>query len=272
MKRLLVLAVAATGLAADESPAVIRARQELDRVRGLVAAGALAPARLAEAQQGLEDASDEAVLERTLYGRIEIEDLSERQADDMVAAAERRARRQHSKLAHAQTLIEQGVAERTDFSGLESEMEQRRLALDQAYARAALVREIVEIAQAEALAAEHEREAVREQASKAAEEYVEGDRLLEPKGLKALTLAFEKEFGKPMPVSARGSTAVHRAMGFDHTGRVDVAMNPDAPEGVWLRKYLEERAIPYDVFRAAIPGKATAPHIHIGPGSTRISD
>jgi hypothetical protein len=73
-----------------------------------------------------------------------------------------------------------------------------------------------------------------------------------------------------MPVSARGSTAVHRAMGFDHTGRIDVAVNPDAPEGVWLRKYLDTQGIPYYAFRAAIAGKATAPHIHIGPGSTRL--
>src|SRR5437870_7169284 len=34
-------------------------------------------------------------------------------------------------------------------------------------------------------------------------------RLLEPKGLKALTLAFEKEFGKPMPVSARKRSEEH---------------------------------------------------------------
>ena len=58
---------------------------------------------------------------------------------------------------------------------------------------------------------------------------------------------------------ARGSTAVHRAMGFDHTGRIDVALNPDALEGQWLRKYLDSKDIPYYAFRIAIPGKATAP-------------
>ncbi|MGH9663230.1 MAG: hypothetical protein ACRD9L_02260, partial [Bryobacteraceae bacterium] len=57
---------------------------------------------------------------------------------------------------------------------------------------------------------------------------------------------------------------------FDHRGRIDVGLNPDQPEGVWLRHYLESHEIPYFAFRAAVAGKATAPHIHIGPGSTRL--
>ena len=35
--------------------------------------------------------------------------------------------------------------------------------------------------------------------------------------------AYEEHFGKPLPISAMGETAVHRALGFDHRGRVDVA-------------------------------------------------
>ena len=64
---------------------------------------------------------------------------------------------------------------------------------------------------------------------------------------------------------------MHRALGFDHRGRVDVAVVPSAPEGVWLRQYLQLRKIPYYAFAHAIPGKATAAHIHIGPGSTRLA-
>jgi hypothetical protein len=82
--------------------------------------------------------------------------------------------------------------------------------------------------------------------------------------------AYQKKFGKPLPVSALGETAVHKALGFDHRGRVDVAVYPDTPEGSWLREYLTENRIPYFAFRHAIPGKATGAHIHIGPGSTRI--
>ncbi len=59
---------------------------------------------------------------------------------------------------------------------------------------------------------------------------------------------------------------MHRALGFDHRGRVDVAVVPSAPEGIWLRQYLQSRKIPYYAFSRAIPGKATAAHIHIGHG------
>ena len=53
---------------------------------------------------------------------------------------------------------------------------------------------------------------------------------------KSVLLAFEKQFGKPMPVSAQGETVVHRALGFDHRDRVDVAIFPDTAEGLWLRR------------------------------------
>jgi hypothetical protein len=73
-----------------------------------------------------------------------------------------------------------------------------------------------------------------------------------------------------MPVSADGETATHRALGFDHRGRVDVAVNPDQPEGVWLMGYLQKNRIPYFAFRMAVQGKATGAHIHIGPQSARL--
>ena len=84
---------------------------------------------------------------------------------------------------------------------------------------------------------------------------------------KAIVIAYEKQFSKPMPISAKGETEVHRSMGYDHRGRVDVALNPDQQEGVWLRRYLINSKIPYFAFRRQIPGKATAAHIHIGPPS-----
>jgi hypothetical protein len=68
-----------------------------------------------------------------------------------------------------------------------------------------------------------------------------------------------------------GETAVHRALGFDHRGRVDVGLHPDTPEGAWLRAYLIENRIPFFLFRQAVPGKATGAHIHIGPISPHLS-
>ena len=87
---------------------------------------------------------------------------------------------------------------------------------------------------------------------------------------KTVLLAFEKQFKKPLPVSAQGDTALHRALGFDHRDRVDVALFPDSAEGEWLRQCLEANDIPYYAFRNFVPGKATGAHIHMGPPSNRI--
>jgi len=221
--------------------------------------------KIAEAQQNLDDALDLDILDNTLYAHLAVEDLNERQAANMVAAAERRLARTQEKVDHGRMLVQQGVAEPYLFADVETELANRKQALDQARARAALVMQIVEIARAETLPDSPPSIDLKFR------EHFEGERLLETKDVREITLAFEKQFHEPFPVSARGSTAVHRAMGFDHTGRIDVAIAPDSAEGVWLRKFLEARSIPYYAFRVAIPGKATAPHIHIGPGSTRIS-
>ena len=101
-------------------------------------------------------------------------------------------------------------------------------------------------------------------------ERFDGDGIFSTPQFAKVESAFEGKFKKSLPVSAMGETAVHRALGFDHRGRVDVAIYPDAPEGVWLRGYLTKHNIPYFAFRHAVPGKATGAHIHIGPGSTRI--
>lgn len=105
-----------------------------------------------------------------------------------------------------------------------------------------------------------------EEAARLAERY-DGDGVFGSAQLKQVVLAFEKKFSKPLPISARGDTAVHRSLGFDHRGRVDVAVDPDQPEGVWLRRLLQSLRIPFFAFRSPIQGKSTGPHIHIGPPS-----
>jgi len=89
--------------------------------------------------------------------------------------------------------------------------------------------------------------------------------------LKKLQSAFEKQYGRPLPISAHGDGAAHRAMGFDHRGRIDVAVSPMQPEGAWLRHYLTEQGFTYFAFASAVRGKATGAHIHIGPPSGRIT-
>jgi hypothetical protein len=81
---------------------------------------------------------------------------------------------------------------------------------------------------------------------------------------------FWNAFGRPLPTSAVGQTATHDRMGFDHRRAVDVALHPDSAEGRALIGYLQANGITFIAFRAAVPGSATGPHIHIGPPSHRI--
>src|SRR5947209_1476959 len=69
---------------------VIKAQANLERIRGLVQAGAVAPTKLAEAEEALGDAQDDEVLRATLYGNLTVQDLTEKQSEDMMAAALRR--------------------------------------------------------------------------------------------------------------------------------------------------------------------------------------
>src|SRR5437764_1017323 len=53
------------------------AQDQVQRIGSLVDAGALPKVRLEQAQRDLADAQDEVVLDRTLYGRIPVQGLTE---------------------------------------------------------------------------------------------------------------------------------------------------------------------------------------------------
>ena len=84
-----------------------------------------------------------------------------------------------------------------------------------------------------------------------------------------INTAYMRQFGRSLPVSAKGDTALHRSLGFDHRGRVDIALNPDQRGRRVAPVFMQKSKLPYYAFRAAVRGKATAPHIHMGPPSTR---
>ncbi len=98
----------------------------------------------------------------------------------------------------------------------------------------------------------------------------DGNGLFNLNDMTTISDEFERKFHRALPVSALGQTMVHRSMGLDHSNRVDVSINPETTEGLWLRALLERLRIPYLAFRSAFAGAATAPHIHIGLGSTRL--
>lgn len=81
---------------------------------------------------------------------------------------------------------------------------------------------------------------------------------------------FVSSFGRQLPISAYGQTAVHDRMGFDHSNSMDVAVHPDSTEGRMLMNYLRGAGIPFIAFRQAVPGSATGAHIHVGNPSRRI--
>jgi hypothetical protein len=80
---------------------------------------------------------------------------------------------------------------------------------------------------------------------------------------------FFTRFGRPLPTSAFGQSDIHDRWGLDHRQGMDVGLHPDSSEGTALVDFLRAEKIPFLVFRHAIPGVATGPHIHIGFPSHR---
>lgn len=224
--------------------------------------------RFAEAEAALGDVRDEAILDSTLYGRVSPQDLSEEQSRNMIEAARRRLDRQRQRLGRARALVAAGVTAPASLEPEKAELDLRQKTLELAAMRARLFGEIAAQARAEQLAANSPAEPAA--GGHAAVYRYDGDGVFAMTGLKPISAAFLDKFSRALPISASGETAVHRALGFDHRGRVDVALSPDQPEGRWLCDYLESHRIPYFAFRRAVPGKATAAHIHIGPPSARL--
>lgn len=267
----LVAGWAAFGTAAWAQPVAIqRAEERLARLRELQGVGAVARAQVVEAEQALEDARDDEVLRQTLYGIISIEDLTETQSVDMLEAARRRIARTEAKIGDLRKLVEMGVVARNQLVTHEEELARRQKTLELAEARARTLAEIAAMIHREEELEEEVAVAAVPQGPVPPYERFEGAGVFRPQHARLIESAFEQEFSHPLPVSARGMTALHRTMGFDHRDRVDVAVSPDDPEGVWLRRYLERLNIPYYAFRTRIRGKATGAHIHIGPPSNRL--
>ena len=238
----------------------------IEQVRTLVDAGAAPKSALEKAYAEIEDNRDEETLRRTLYAHVTADQIPTYQTSDMLAAAERRVARIKARVEQHRALVAEGLFARNTLDPLLQELEVREETLRLAQSRARFFDELAEMARREQELAQLEESS----APRPARERFDGMGTFTRDDLRSVVLAFEKEFAKPLPVSASGDTPFHRAMGFDHRGRVDVALNPDAPEGAWLRKFLEDQRIPFYAFREAVPGAASGAHIHIGPPSLRL--
>ena len=247
------------GAQTSEDAELARARLELLRIEGLVTNGALPPSQLEKARAAVQDAEDGALLRKNIYQQ----DLTEEQADAMVAAAMRQMERRKAAFDEAKRLVEAGAAPQISLSTVLMDLDFARKQADLAETRARLAREMTQMAEMEVTLQSRLAQSPSE-ALKIAERF-DGDGIFTPQILLKLESAFAMRFGRPLPITANGETAVHRALGFDHRGRVDVGVHPDQAEGVWLREYLTTNRIPFFAFRAAVPGKATGAHIHLGP-------
>jgi len=243
-------------------PDVARAEWQLKHVRLLVEQGVAPEAALAAAQQAVSNAQEDAFLRRTLYGK----DVTEERAAQMVALTERRLARRQQEVTAQQQLVDEGVVSRLSLTPVLEKLDLARKENDYALSRSKLIQDMAEMARAEAAF----QSKIDSGISDGLAERFDGDGVFTTKDFRKVTQAFLREFAKNLPVSANGETALHRTLGFDHRGRVDVAINPDSTEGVWLREFLAANHLPYFAFRAAVPGKATGPHIHMGPMSTRL--
>jgi hypothetical protein len=262
----LLVCAGALGAQSPDLTEVNRSKAAIEKLRQLVDAGAAPRAELEQAEAALADAEDFAYLRKTLYGT----DLVEGQVDDMLAAANRRLERRRVSLARAQKLVDLGVASQASLGTFLEALDWAKKEVDLAESRARELRALAQMAAAEE--ALQQRLAEEPASVPQIAERFDGDGIFSAAEFHRIELAFETHFSKPLPISALGETAVHRALGFDHRGRVDIALNPDQSEGKWLREYLEAHRIPFFAFRQAIPGKATGAHIHIGPMSTRLAN
>jgi hypothetical protein len=267
--------IAGAGFAAQvtvdpNDSAIVRAQANLENVERLVISGVLPRLRLDQAKENLVDAQDIAILHQTLYGK----ELTIDQADEMISAAQRRVDRKRKSLAEMQDLLNRGIISKAELTTYTDDLDRANHELDWAKSRAKLIIELNAMVRAEqdaeklASLTESLRQSGQLPATRALVERFDGNGQFSPEVLAKVQTAFQKRFGSVLPISANGETTVHRALGFDHRGRVDVPVSPDQPEGAWLRRYLMDNQIPFFAFRAAVAHQATGAHIHMGPPST----
>ena len=252
---LAALAWAAPGPAAEP----VKSEAELERVRALVEAGALPQRAVSEAELSLEKSRLVETLRKTLLQR----ELTEDELPAMLEAAKRLRDLAREELVLTRGRVEAGAlpVKRLEIDKEAADSAEKQYELAQTRAR--LVSELAAMARAESRLAELQEEELAFVSEGDGDPFGDDD-------IAAVNEAFYEAFGAPLPISADGYTALHESLGFDHTGRLDVQVHPDDPEGLFLIELLETWDIPYIAFRTALPGQSTGPHIHIGLRSERI--
>lgn len=115
-----------------EDSLVVQARANLQRVTVLAAAGNLPQSEVQKAEDGLADAQDAATLRHDIYQQ----DLTDSQADELVAAAGRQLERRKKAFDSAKQLVDLGVAPQISLDTVLRDLDFARKECDLAESRA----------------------------------------------------------------------------------------------------------------------------------------
>ena len=241
------------------------ARQKVEKVKALVESGVLPRVELAQAERAYANAKDDEYLRKTLYGP----DLTPTAAQEMLALTARRIEEHKAEVESTKKLVDQQILPAKELEAAQDTLARAEQEHEWAQTRAHVVEELAAMALTEQEYMRAETSGAHLPFSGLVEHYP-GSGIFTAVDRVRVASAFEARFRKALPVSADGETAVHRSLGFDHRGRVDVALMPDSAEGLWLRDYLTSHRIPFFAFRTAVAGSATGAHIHIGPPSNKL--
>ena len=223
---------------------------------------ALQPPPVVAPRDILADESDRETIRRYLAQST----ISDYEHGVLVRAAGRRYMRRKLQLAEGERWAAAGKIKGEALEDLRKEVESARKVVDVSEGLGQK-QQLAESAQAEF---EMEVRLANVPGMKSFGEKYSGHSAFTERDLDVLAAEFERVYHHELPVSARGQGPVHRSMGFDHTGRFDLALNPNAAEGTWVRSYLVAKGVPFLTFQGAVRGQATGAHIHVGLPSTRV--
>ena len=240
----------------------------------LLAAGAAT----ARAQAGAAAAVE---LSRTRAELIKATEDYKKSTEDFIALKQAEIERAEQKHAQLKELVAEGLVARRELEASEQALASLRSSLETLRAQVADSAHLI----AEIEAAEEFAKSQAVVAAGAGNSFLKPTAKISPTAvvlrhtgaanwsvanLSGVQAFFASTFGRPLPLSAVGQTATHDRMGFNHRRAVDVPLHPDSAEGRALINYLHSQGITFIAFRAAVPGSATGPHIHIGPPSHRL--
>jgi hypothetical protein len=178
----------------------------MTRVKDLVELGALPRIRIQEAEAKLDDARDEAILARDIYGDLPDKSASETTSTEMTAAAQRRVDRQQARVDEARKMVDAGVAAQTYLAPFEAELNSRKTTLDLAHLRAQLMADLAAAKSQLPIPPSAELPSLLDSglSPEGMEHYEGAGEFDESHQLPALELAFSTKFDRPLPISAEG--------------------------------------------------------------------